>query len=514
MTQTTLSRREFLKLISLLSLAQLGKSRVNDQYRLSGQDPLRPNILILVFDTLSARHVSQYGYGRATTPNLARFAERANVYHTHYAGGNFTSPGTASLLTGVYPWTHRAVHIQGAVTREMENKNLFHAFEAAGYHSVAYTHNPAVSVLLHQFRDGIDRLIPARELALVDPRIGERMFPDDFSAVLSADSALLWGNGEVPPTSLFLSYLNKLLVKYNNRAISAEFGSRFPRGVPGFNGWFYTLEDAIDWIQEQVNSLPQPFLAYVHLLPPHSPYTTRQDFIDRFLDGWQPLEKINHFTSEYDFPQQQLNLWRRHYDEYIAYVDFEFGRLYNGLSQSGVLDNTCLVFTSDHGELFERGIAGHITPALFQPIMHVPLLISLPGQKIRQDFLDPTSCVDLLPTLLEIIGENVPDWGEGQILPPFALGEADPDRSLFTIEAKQNSKWTPLTKATVAMVKGNYKLISYIGYDSTEGIYELYDLAQDPDERDNIHAVNPVLSGELQDELERKLRVVNAPYRQ
>ncbi len=65
-------------------------------------------MVVIVFDAFSAYNISLYGYQRETTPNIARWAERAVVYHNHNAGGNFTIPGTASLLTGTYPWTHRA----------------------------------------------------------------------------------------------------------------------------------------------------------------------------------------------------------------------------------------------------------------------------------------------------------------------------------------------------------------------------------------------------------------------
>ena len=65
------------------------------------------NIIIIVFDAFSAYHISLYGYQRETAPNISRLAERAIVYHNHYAGGNYTTPGTASLLTGAQPWPSR-----------------------------------------------------------------------------------------------------------------------------------------------------------------------------------------------------------------------------------------------------------------------------------------------------------------------------------------------------------------------------------------------------------------------
>ncbi|MDH5646998.1 MAG: sulfatase-like hydrolase/transferase, partial [Candidatus Heimdallarchaeota archaeon] len=92
------------------------------------RDINKQNILIIVFDTLSAENISLYGYARETMPNLSRIADRATVYHQHYAGGPFTTPGTASLLTGTYPWTHRAFGIQGKVIDKFIDKNIFSLF--------------------------------------------------------------------------------------------------------------------------------------------------------------------------------------------------------------------------------------------------------------------------------------------------------------------------------------------------------------------------------------------------
>jgi glucan phosphoethanolaminetransferase (alkaline phosphatase superfamily) len=111
------SRRDVLKLAALAPLLGAAPYVVRGASQ-NAAPPNRPNVLVIVFDTLSAKHLSLYGYPRETAPNLTRFAERATVFHRHYAGGNFTSPGTSSLLTGSYPWTQRGFNFQGTVTKE------------------------------------------------------------------------------------------------------------------------------------------------------------------------------------------------------------------------------------------------------------------------------------------------------------------------------------------------------------------------------------------------------------
>ena len=123
-----ITRRDFLKLAGLLPISVAAPRLANSLP--SGQQTGNPqNVIIVVFDAFSARNISMYGYQRATTPNLARLAERAIVYHNHYAGGNFTAPGTASLLTGALPWTHRSFHHAGRVDKAFVTDNFFTAFD-------------------------------------------------------------------------------------------------------------------------------------------------------------------------------------------------------------------------------------------------------------------------------------------------------------------------------------------------------------------------------------------------
>jgi len=140
------------------------------------------------------------------------------------------------------------------------------------------------------------------------------------------------------------------------------------------------------------------------------------------------------------------------YDEYIANVDAEFGLLLDRLEASGILDHSYFVVTSDHGELFERGENGHNTFLLYDSVIHIPLLISAPGQSERRDIDSLTSNIDILPTLLNIAGKEIPSSLEGQLLPGFG-GKEDASRSIFAVEAKTNSAFGPLKRATITLMK-------------------------------------------------------------
>jgi arylsulfatase A-like enzyme len=477
-----------------------------------GQNLNAPNVLFLVFDALTARHISMFGYTRETMPNLARFSERAIVFHNHRSGANFTSPGTSTLLTGTYPWSHRAIQLQGVPSPEFSNRNIFSLFSQRGYYQNAYTHNPLAMSVLLAFREGLNSVIPTRQLCILDEQFSDLVLRNDWSNSFQAEWEYLRG-GEFPPGSLLLSWLHRLVRVGDKRKVTKELQGQFPLGVPSNFNAYFILEDAIDWIQGQLVTLPQPFLSYVHLLPPHDPYSPRKDFVDIFSDEFRPDTKPDHPLVANPIPRQQLQQGRRRYDEYVAYADSELGRLLDFMVENGILDHTILVFTSDHGEAFERGVMGHLTPLLYDPLLTVPLMISVPGQTSRQDVFAPTSNVDILPTLLELTGQPVPEWIEGQVLPPFAKTSPDEGRTLYAVEAKSNPKNAPLTrKATVAMISAGMKLIRYIGYPGLDSEFELYNLTDDPEESTDLIRRETGIAEELKAELSQKLRQVDEPY--
>lgn len=504
-----ISRRDFLKLAGLLPVS-VAAPGVITALSPTGQGGKVPNVLMIVFDAFSACHVSLYGYMRETTPNLARLAERAIVYHSHYAGGNSTMPGTASLLTGTYPWLHRAFGLdKKTVELSFNERNLFSAFES--FYRFAYTHNPVANRILTQFRGNIEDYIPLRTFFLANDEFFTGLFSaDEDIASVSWVRALKNTKEEGYAYSLFLS---RLLEKQRERLIAGLRG-QFPAGIPHIEtDDYFLLEDAIDGLVTLLQTLSPPFLGYFHFLPPHRPYLTQQEFHGRFAkDRFKPVLKPPGVFTE-GHPADYLLRKRTDYDEFILYVDREFGRLMEKLEGSGLLENTWVVLTSDHGEMFERGVLGHITPLLYQPVIRVPLLIFAPGQKTRQDIYSNTSAVDLLPTLLHITGQKKADWSEGAVLPPFSPSASE--QTIYSIQARKNDQFKPITNATVALVTRPYKLIYFFGYEELgAGVerIELYDVEKDPEEMNDLSSSKRETARELLNGLKTKLADLNGPY--
>lgn len=506
--QSKLSRREFLKLLgsTALSFATTSQILAKNQRRIIDSQSNGPNVLILLFDSMSARHMSIYGYPRRTTPHISKFARQAMVYHNHYSSGNFTSPATASILTGVYPWTHRAINLNGIVRESFTDQNLFSLVKDS-YHVSGYTHNPLAGVFLNQFRSSIELLHPMEALSLAGDVYAEKFFPKDFPIAFWSEN-ILRGSNQFIPGSLFYSQLDHQKLKNQIHRLGQDLKANYPDGLPhNFKGMYLILEEAIDWIMNQLNQLPDRFLAYYHLWPPHDPYLPRADFKNIFNDGKKWTKKPDHVFS-LGISDREIDEQRQKYDEYIAFVDSEFGRLYNFMQNNGILDNTMVVLTSDHGDLFERGITGHLNSTLYQDLLHVPLIISIPKQEKRQDIYSPTSCVDLLPSILQFTGSKIPEYVEGQILPGFTSLPNKKERKLFAVEAKLNSKMGPLEKCTLAMINGQYKYIYYRGFgDEIEG--ELYDLENDPEELENLGPYKRSIVNDMLAEITSKLESVN-----
>lgn len=526
MSDCQISRREFLKLSATLAGAALPLALdpwFNQPcvFQPDSASTALPNYLILVFDAWSARNVSLYGYPRQTMPNLERLAQKALVYHFHHAASNFTTPGTASILTGVYPWTHRALNVYGTTEQQFISNNLF-SLLSEHYHTFGYTHNPLTHILLASLRSkakqqrGIDQLFKISTNSQYIASFSDAWFDQDFEAAYQAELISL-RNPDEPYGSLFfhpLDWLKRVIDEYSLKQANQGL---FPRGLPA--GWvgnlktiFFTLEDTFNWLFKQISIQPSPFLGYIHVLPPHDPYNTRKEFVNRFDDQWLPLQKPAHFLGNLASDQKTMNRSRQFYDEYLLYVDAEFNRLYLALEKEGLLKNTILIVTSDHGEMFERNVVGHNAPLLYEPVTHVPLLVFHP-QRQSQHIYSPTSAVDLLPTLLQATGLPIPDWCEGQALPGF-LDEPTTDRasSIFAVQAIQNPKLQPLKKATLAVWRDQFKFTNYMGYPGFDDAFELYDLSNDPEELENLYEVQPNIAKELKAELETRRVKADTPY--
>src|SRR5271157_18695 len=485
-----LSRRDFLKLAAIAPAA-LAFSQTIAPSPLGADSP---NIIVLVFDAMSADNLSLYGYPRKTTPNFERLAQRSNVYHSHYSAGSFTTSGTASLLTGLYPWTHRAISINGQVAPAFADKNIFALF-GNSYDRAGFGQNFLAELLLSEFRSNLDVHLSPASFSVREQMVGSLFEKDTPASYYALDDFLFRSSDS--PRSLIFGLIERALFGFRLKSIStAGYSDTIPHTDYKI---YYRLEDVFRGLMSELNQFKQPFLAYFHLWSPHAPYIPSQKFEQLFKkDKWNPPKKPNHpLGTQATF--QTMQFQRQQYDAYVANVDWEFGQFLDALETSGELDRTFLVVTADHGEMFERGVFGHDSPLIYDPILHIPLLISAPGQKARSDIYSQTNSVDVLPTLLHMAGRGLPAWAEGQLLPTFG-GVEDNSRATYSLDAKVGSSFGKLSVASLAMRKNGYKLIYYKGYTKTDW-FELYNLQEDAEELNDLYDKDVSTSNMMRDEL-------------
>ncbi|MBN1452632.1 MAG: sulfatase-like hydrolase/transferase [Anaerolineales bacterium] len=512
---THFSRRDFLKLMALSS-AGIAASVVRPYVgSLQNQNSGKPNILVFVLDAMATRNMSLYGYQRETTPNLTRLASRANVYHAHYSAANASSPGTATLLSGLHPWNHRAINLGGLVRRELVDHNIFRLM-GNEYYKVAFTQNAWADLLLRQYQKDLDVHIPVASFSYKTRRpTFSPSIPSDQITTYYAFDEFLSFNYKIfnpLPGSLLLGSLGVI-----NEQVASELNKpseEYPFGTPSNEFFFYFHNDEVfAGVSEVVHQLMNPVLpifGYFHLFAPHGTYCPRKEFVGIFPEIDVPY-KPAHPLSIMQLPMETLYEYRKHYDEYIADVDAEFGKMMDAFDRAGILDNSYIVVTSDHGQIFERGEFAHGTYLLYDPVIHIPLIISSPGQKERADIFSPTSSTDILPTLLSLAGKDIPGDLGRHILPGLG-GREDFQRSIFAIEAKATSVSQPITQATITLMKEGKKLIYYTGYAGYPEAFELYDLVEDSEEIRDLFTEDTATVARMEEEILFALAMANRPF--
>ncbi|MFT3893779.1 MAG: sulfatase-like hydrolase/transferase [Anaerolineales bacterium] len=506
-SQRDVSRRDFLKLISLAALAYLPKplQRISPII----QNGNAKNVIVLVFDAWSAEHIQFYGYPRQTMPNLERFLDHATVYHSHYAAGTFTTAGTSSLLTGLYPWSHRALSLgTGGIAKDRVQQNIFSVF-APTHSTLAYTQNKFADVMLCQMDESINTHLRtgafnAEHRFLYNLPI----FKNDAQIAFASLENNIFQHDLENDSSLFINPIYRILKMYKQQANDRKLEKEYPLGLPDDTEQF-RLDDTVTGAINALKSLTEPSFVYFHFYPPHENYCPLGQFRDIFDGGWQAEEKPIHRLSWGHKSYKELTRLNRDYDEYIASWDFEVSRLFQYLQDSGLMDRSYIVVTADHGELNERGERGHFTSMLYEPLVHVPLMILDPNATARKDIHTPTSAVDMLPTLANLAGLPIPDWTEGKLLPGYG-GEEAISRSLYAMDAKTNAAYAPITKATISLMKYPWRL-TYYKYPNDEQ-FEFYDLEQDPEELKDLYPSQLKEARMLRDELLGELEYVNEPF--
>jgi len=400
------------------------------------------NAVLIVLDTLRADRLSAYGNPRPTSPVLDAMARDGALFETVVSNAPWTLPAMVGLMTGEYP----TARTYDAGLR----RSLALELQAAGFATVAFT-----------------------EGAFVSKRYGFDLGFRDFREHEGSEPFLLNAQAEAPDAD---------------------------RGIEKTFRW------ARAWLAEHARE--QPFFLLVHTYAPHVPYRRR-----RFADGlprgrlgatFEASSAIAAKRSELPISEVEIAYARALYDGGVAACDRQVGELLTELDRLGIAQETLVVVTSDHGEdLGDRqplrlGNHGH---ALYDEQLRVPLIVLDPTRKFAVGRVSETvRLVDVMPTVLDLLGLPAPPDRNGRSLVPLLRGEKSEPRLAWS-EIPRHA----LIDAGVrwAVRTASHKLILTPPPPGMRGEaqLELYDLVADAKERSNLAASEPARRAELMQRL-------------
>jgi arylsulfatase A-like enzyme len=431
--------------------------------RRSGERP--PNVILISLDTLRADRLSLYGHHRLTSPRIDAWARRVGVtFRNAVAAAPWTLPSHVSMLTGLDAISH-GVNYDFPAPSFLTM--LAEILRQAGYSTVAITGGGFVSPH-YGLAQGFDQYrywsgAPAGELS------------ENVSRVLQWLEA-----GSDRPFFLF----------FHTYEIHDPFHPREPY--------------ASDFDRDARNAGIRNLKTRTDKRPPRVE--------DGFVREWHLQQRPRGSTQWAPMSGQQEPDISRRYDSAIAYTDAQLGALLQRVQDVGIEQNTIVVLTSDHGELFgEHGLAGHLN--LYEENLLVPLVFAMPGRfaggRIVQD---QVRSVDILPTVLDLIGLPAQADIDGVSLVPLLEGDRPP-------VVPDAWSYAAASNHGVALRVGNRLKYVYnnSAWKPVRGSERLYRLDEDPGEKQDVtrqsgetEALRQTVRGRLREASGLRVRFANA----
>jgi arylsulfatase A-like enzyme len=429
-----------------------------------GQTREKPHgVVFLMLDTVRADRLSAYGYDRPTTPNLEALARRGTLFEQPQSASSWTVPAVASVLTGLLPTEHGAI---------IEGGGPAHDFPAPTYFG------------FHKDLPSLPRQMRAS---------GYRTFGRIANILMGLDC----------------------------------FRAGFDRVVVGDAD----AARVVDWAVERLDEVgDDPFFFYLHFMDTHVPLEPPDECLALFLpDGtnpdagteastWSEYKKVEDLESGSfrDFRARK----RDFYDASLAYLDREIGRLFGELESRGILDDTLIVVTADHGEEFwdhaeiqrecyDTSIKEYVGCShghtMFQELLRVPLILAGPSVKAGFRVEERVRVLDIGATLFELMegprGPQRAGLGESVSLVSVMRGGRPKVERFLSESITRGHELKSVVDAD------GYKLIRAM-HDSERDL--LFHLGEDPGEVEDLLAREPERGKQLRELLDARVQFMGA----
>ncbi len=422
------------------------------------------NAVLIVWDTVRAYNLGLYGYFRDTTPNLSRWAQKGVKYNSALAPAPWTYPSHTCFFTGQWPFR---LNTQWNFRLDSPAPTLAEYLASRGYQTAGFSANTNCCT----YETGLDRGFAHFEDYALTPRsILTRTVPGKW--ILEN----LAGLGE--------SYGVNLGDCYDQKWIGLQ-----SRGGQEINDGF------LDWLGRRRPD--RPFFAFLNYFDAHEPFIPPPKYKKRF--GLGPTTPADYrFLFDYvgsakgSIRQQDLLMSRDCYDDCIAFLDEQLGHLLVALKVQGLLENTDVIITSDHGESFgDHGSFGHSYTVNLDEV-GVPLVILSPGAPRGREVDSPVSLRDLPATVVDLLGLSADSPFPGRSLASYwglAPGQVPPE--ITTPAFSEQADATALQPhSPVGLDNAGFQMslvasgMHYIR--NGRGAEQLYDLRVDPYEQTNL----------------------------
>jgi len=424
------------------------------------------NVIVVIADSLRVDHVGCYGNDWIRTPHLDAFAAESTQFMHAYSEGLPTLPTRTAFWTGRFTFPFR-----GWQHFEHDDVLLAEVLWDQGYTSALITdvyhmHKPGMNCAR-----GFDyaRFIRGQEY---DPWIVD------------------------PSIEVDISKTSKLSGTDDDDLFRRRW-AQYLRNVSWWEGEedhfvAQVVKAGMRWLGEHQGE-DQLFL-WLDCFDPHEPWDPPPPYDRMYNPDYDGIDIIDPVPGEVAgyLTDEELNNIKSLYAGEVTLVDKWVGRFLEAAREMGFLDNSLVVFATDHGEPFgEHGIIRKCRPWLHEELVHIPMLIRLPdGTGHGKQVSALVETCDLMPTILGFLEADAPDGMTGESLLPLIRGEAQNIRD-YAYSGYFNRQWSIRTH------EWSYLLPLY------EATPELYDRTDDPTEQDNLVGERPELAAELELELRR-----------